>query len=475
MSFVLSFILHLNRFDKDLAGHHVWRQSQTQLNIRNFYRHDSNILNPRVAHFNGGKDNVCRYEFPLMQWSIAMVQKVFGEHISVTRICLFFLGILTLLGLYQFLVALGFSPLIASLGVWAFNFSPVFFYYIINPIPDNLALCASMWFFAFFFKYRSNQSLVSLCLAAGIIMLAILAKLPFIVLGLAVFWLFLLGLKQKKINWKLLMLFGLALVPPLLWYKWVIPSWVGNGVLLGVFDNQISFGLAVEIAWFHFIETLPNGLLNPIAVLFFLTGLIVFIKRKIFKTRNFKLLFAAFVGCLLYFFLEINMIHFHHDYYLFPFFPFTALITAYGLKYVFDQKNNWKKYAYALLFLMPFLCLVLTQKYWNIHRSGPNQAIYLHQKELQEAAPKDAKCIIMNDHSMFVFAYKIDKQGFVFSNDDLPSDWFADMIDNHGATYFYSDSRVVDEREEVQFYIDSLVIQRGTVKVFKLKGKGQRK
>jgi hypothetical protein len=36
-------------------------------------------------------------------------------------------------------------------------------------------------------------------------------------------------------------------------------------------------------------------------------------------------------------------------------------------------------------------------------------------------------------------------------------------------TYMYSDSRKVDERADFQPFIDSLIMQRGSVKVLKLK------
>ncbi len=471
LTILLSFILHFDKMGKDLSGQHVWRQSQTQWNIRNFYRHDSNILNPRVAHFNGGKDNIYRYEFPVMQWSIAMVQKVFGEDIWVTRICLFLLGVLTLFGLYQFLLALGFSPLIAAWSTWAFNFAPVFFYYTIGVIPDNLSLCASFWFYAFFFRFYKREDLKSLVLSGLMIMLAILAKLPFIILGLSVFWYFLLLVKtgKKKLALAVFMVFGLALVPPLLWYSWVIPGWTGNGVLSGVFDNQISLELAFEIAAYHLFQTLPYGLLNPIAALFFVLGIYFFIKNKAYKNRQFPFLIAGLLACLLYFTLEINMIHFVHDYYLFPFFPFVVLPLAYGLKNVFEYKKSGKKIALAFLLYIPINTYVIAQDYWDINRSGPNRAIYEHQEILKNAVPNGERCIFINDVSMFIFTYKMDKQGYVFFNDYLPAIWIDDMVKNNGVRYMYSDSRIVDERADVQPYLDTLLLQKGTVRVFKLK------
>ncbi|MEY4934216.1 MAG: hypothetical protein RIS64_575 [Bacteroidota bacterium] len=50
---LISLGMHWRIFTTDLIGSHLWRQSQTQLNIQNFYRHDFNIMNPRNNSFRG--------------------------------------------------------------------------------------------------------------------------------------------------------------------------------------------------------------------------------------------------------------------------------------------------------------------------------------------------------------------------------------------------------------------------------------
>ena len=98
---VVSLLLHWNVFKWDLAGVHCGRQMQTQQNIQHFYRHDSNILNPRISILSNKDElTILRYEFPLMQWSIGMTYHLTGESILVTRICMFLLGLITIAGTY---------------------------------------------------------------------------------------------------------------------------------------------------------------------------------------------------------------------------------------------------------------------------------------------------------------------------------------------------------------------------------------
>ena len=49
-SILLSLLLHRPNISTEIRGIHAWRQTQTAWNIRNFVRHDANILNPRISH-----------------------------------------------------------------------------------------------------------------------------------------------------------------------------------------------------------------------------------------------------------------------------------------------------------------------------------------------------------------------------------------------------------------------------------------
>ncbi|NJN33156.1 MAG: hypothetical protein HC817_01795 [Saprospiraceae bacterium] len=103
---LVSVVMHFNIFTLDLQGNHLWRQSQTQINIQNFYRHDNNILNPRHNNFAGSENNIQRMEFPIMQWTIAQFHRLFGESITITRICVFVIGLLSVCGFFQLMQVL---------------------------------------------------------------------------------------------------------------------------------------------------------------------------------------------------------------------------------------------------------------------------------------------------------------------------------------------------------------------------------
>src|SRR3989344_92675 len=177
---ILSALMHLHVFNRDLVGVHVWRQSQTQINIEKFAFNDFNILNTKSYSLHH-PDFLLRYEFPLMQWIFACFYKLFGNHIIISRVLTFLIGIFSLVGMYKLLKSLFNNSIINLAGTWAFCFSPVFYYYIVNPLPDNMSLCMGIWSLYYFFSYINKETTAKMLLSFLFLSLAVLSKLPFVI------------------------------------------------------------------------------------------------------------------------------------------------------------------------------------------------------------------------------------------------------------------------------------------------------
>ncbi len=475
--FISSVLLHRPIFQRDLVGVHVWRQTQTQINIQQFYRHDNNILNPRVNTWNEG-NNIRRMEFPIMQWLIAQVHRVLGEDIMITRICIFMIGLWATWGLYLLVRLLFRHALVAFLVAWSFTFSPVFYYYTLNPLPDNFALCMVIWSIYYFYKFQQQNEWVNAVASAFFLLIATLAKLPFILFGIIPFTYiiqYFISNKKNKDNFtyclKFSFLFIVLIAPALAWYAWVIPTWNGNGVIKGIFDNQIPWEKTRSILYYHLQVMFPKRLMTLAIIPFFGLGVVAFLRHPN-KAKHLPLLFGGLM-IIFYFLYEINMIDIVHDYYMMPFLPYLFLTVAYGFQLFLEKIFKTDKAKIALLvyslLAMPYICYASAQPHWSIEASGSDNSLFLYYEDLRKAVPNEERCIILNDISTYIFPYKVDKQCYIFFNDHLPAGWIKDMIQNKGVKYMYSDSRKVDENPEVQPYLDSLLLQRGTIKVFKLK------
>lgn len=469
-SIALSAVMHSPHFTKDLMSVHVWRQAQTQSTINNFFEEDMNILNPRKNE-RGDGDGIHRMEFPLFQWIVALSYNVFGQHIWLTRLIVFLISIGSILGMFKLVGAL-FGDLTGTLAAWAFIFSPSFFYYSINPLPDNLALCFAIWGAALYFQWIQSQQLNHLVWSGLAIALSTLVKLPFIAFYALPFTSWVLSLKLSGFaSKKSLKLFGVLslFIFPLVWYAWVIPTWADNPVLTGVLNEQSSLKRILGY-WLHTLgSTLPELLLNYAAVLFFIIGLVAFFKKKAYEEkRSYPILVLSFL-VLVYYFFEANAIAKVHDYYLFPFYPLLFILVGYGAKTLITSKQKgFRRLAFVLLLALPFTCYLRMQVRWDPEKPEFNKDLLVHKDVLRSATPDSSLVVAGNDMSHAVMLYYIDKKGWAFDNDNLSASKLEAMR-KRGAAYLYSDSRSLEQKSGISQQLDSLVAACSSVHVYQLK------
>jgi hypothetical protein len=468
---IISLLMHFPNFSKDLLSMHVWRQSQTQSTILSFYEEDFNILNPHHTD-RGNGDGIHRMEFPLMQWFIACLYKIFGNHLIITRIFTFIVGLCSVAGLYILLLAIFRKESLALIGAWAFNFSPSFYYYTINPLPDNFALCCSIWGLAFFFSWINNQQRLSLVLSGIFLCIGSLGKLPFILyysVPLTYFFLEFMGQKETR---KRVLLHGSVvtslIILPLVWYASVVPTWKGNGIVTGLLINNTPFSETLGYFRYIAISTLPELLINYGSVLFFLSGFYFLYIHKGYKDRRFIVFFVWSMAISAYYFFEINLIGSVHDYYLFPFYPLLFILVGYGAYSLLNTHIRFFKYlTFTLLLLLPLTAHLRMINRWNPEKPGFNKDLLIYKNDLRSAVPKEALCIAGNDDSHAIFFYYIDKKGWAFHN-NLTKQQMSEMVEK-GAKYLYSDSRTVNENKDLLPFLDTLIIERGSIKVYRLR------
>ncbi|MFN8314974.1 MAG: glycosyltransferase family 39 protein [Chitinophagales bacterium] len=467
LAFSISFLLHLHALNIDLVSVHVWRQTETQTVINNFYKEDFNILNPRINYRRDGS-GILRKEFPIMQWLFACFYKVFGEHIIISRLLTLWISFFSIFGLYQLLFKLSSDKTISAIGAWCLTFSPAFFYYSICPLPDNFALCLSIWGTTLFLTYLQNNRMKYFWGMTILLMVGTLAKLPYILFyAIPVFYFI-----QEKNRNALLKLFILAvsIIPVVIWYALAIPTWNNNGITTGIISNQMPIS-----TWFYYLfsnlfSVFPELLLNYGSVGLFLIGAYFTLKYR----PQQKKLFLSFLVCVfcvcIYFLFEINMIKDMHDYYLFPFLPFLFIVVAYGAKRLLAlDKKAISFFVIISLCLLPLTTFLRMQSRWKIDSPGFNKDLYTYKNELRTISKPSDLVVVGNDVSQFIFLYYIDRKGWVFNENQLDAQTLQQMIQK-GAKYLYTDSKVIQEKGELKPNIEEEVFHKGSIIVYKLKG-----
>jgi 4-amino-4-deoxy-L-arabinose transferase-like glycosyltransferase len=466
---LLSLVLHARMLNRDLVGVHVWRQAQTQTVVNNFVTESMNILEPRINN-HAHTDRIYRMEFPIMQWVFALFYKVLGQHIMISRILTLLIGFVTIWGIYRLCFIIFNHKAAGVIAAWALSFSPVFYYYTINPLPDNFALCCGVWALVFFFRYVQTQQSGHILLSGVFLCLATLAKLPFVVYGsvAAAYWL-MYRIERKGNRWTPLIVYFLVLLPAMAWYIAVIPGWTGNGVVAGVL-NTSTYTVAgvLHILTGTLVSMLPEMLLNYAATPLFIAGLYYFTKGKLWRHRYFKPLRLLLIAVSAYYFFEINMIALVHDYYLFPFLPLLFIAVAYGAFRLLATDKKWQRVAVSILLVaMPLLAMARIDGRWSTDNPGFNKVYYHQKKELRKLVPVGEYCVVGNDESGFIVLYYLDRKGWTYKSDMLNEHDLRYFI-TCGAGYLFVDG-AADENPGIMQLTDGIIYQKEGLKVYKLK------
>ncbi|MBB4080697.1 hypothetical protein GGR28_003332 [Lewinella aquimaris] len=479
-SLLVNFGLHWRIFPQDVQGKHNWRQSQTMWNVRNFVRYDNDIFNPRVSHFNGSDNNLQRLEFPLMQWGIAQIVRHTGHEVLVARLSVWAISVAGLVAFGLLILTMGFTPWVAVVGTVFLQFSPVFYFYSVNVLPDVLALSAGMWYLYLVFAYFRDRRWWQVMAAALALGIATLAKLPFAMFGI-VGIVYVLGrlFRNGKFDWRVIAFAGLHILfilPAVKWYMWVMPGWTSNPVLYGIFGSTNTPEQNLAIFHHYWRQYIPYDLLSPAVWVFFLLGMFIPGKRNT-EVPYARYVWALAIMTLVFVILQWNTITYVHDYYLLPLLPWMYIVVAAGASrwWEWTGGGRWKQIGSGLLaaalVAAPVYAYSLRTPLWSQKASAyypVMRDVFAHQKALQEVVDDDAKVIVLNDISVHIFTWLIRKRGYVFHSDAMRPRWINDLHQKQGVDYLYSNSRRFDQDSIVQTYLDSLVLQAGDIHVYRI-------
>ncbi len=429
-----------------------------------------NILFPRVND-HADTDRLHRMEFPLMQWLFALCYKLLGPHIAISRVLTFLIGLGSVYGMYYLCHKVFANRTIAVVCAWCFNWSPVFYYYTINPLPDNMALCCAIWSLGLFYTYLQTTKIRYAAGSALMLCIATLVKLPFILYGSFMLTFVLVQMWRKEFPGKqllqVILIYAACIVPPAAWYATVIPTW-NNGVVKGILDTQQDTNELLHILTHTLVSTLPELLLNYGSVLFFVAGIIYLFRSKANKHPYFLPFLALGISVILYFLFEMNMITTVHDYYLFPFLPLLFILVGYGGYKLLGMSGKLPVALAALcLLILPLTAFLRANSRWDTKDPGFNAAYYNNKDHLRSIIPPNARCVAGNDESHYIVLYYLDRKGWTFDHDELDSTKL-DYYRSKGAQYLCSDSRI-DETPAVKALLQKKIFEDGTLRIYELK------
>ena len=325
-------LFFLNYYSKTLffrpGSIHQWRQADCLSITKNYYEEGMHFFEPKI-HYQGPKDGKAVSEFPILNYTVAFLWKIFGEHEFIYRLLEYFIFLTSVFVLFNTLLRQYKSGLLAFFTVSIFLTSPLLTYYSLNFIADVPALSIGIISFCFFMRFYYGKEIRFFYGALLLGVLAVLIKASALI-GLSVLLFFSLidifnlntffkteKLFKSKLKYLLYIVLSLLLI--IAWY----------GFALNYNDNNSNniFLLTVLPIWemegeqlFYNLKMLFNNLfplfLNK-AMLFLFMSLVIFVVAKIKSLNSFlkySFVFSGlfFVFYLLFFFQVFSV----HDYYL---------------------------------------------------------------------------------------------------------------------------------------------------------------
>jgi hypothetical protein len=482
-------LAHLPFLDMPPRDVHAWRQSHTLAVARNFYEESFNIFETRVDN-RYETDGVTGSHFPAFEWLLAAIYYLTGsETFWKARLWCLLLHYWGVWGMFRLIFFITDRKIVAGFAGWMYLWAPELFYYAICPIPDNLALPASIWGIYFLFKAFERGAYVDYFLATVLITLAGLTKIQFLAVGFPAVVAIISGLFYRRLlpqnwslpnqlrsikGWLLILATGItAVIVPLLWYGYAIEM-IRKSKLT---DFGIEFRPAGNL-WEglktlkkNIISDMPGAILGFGTMFLLLSGLYYGYVKPAKRSGFWLPALVVWAGALcVYHIIELKQMH-DHGYYMMPYYPVLLLIAGFGAWRWLYHPSNWL--IYTIVLLMPILCIIpiYRARWLNVN---PRVPIELYQSQsrqrLQQAvAPFTGKVIVGPDPSGCIYFYYLRTKGFGFWSREAFSDSNGDSLGFKrmrywcwkGAELLVTDDTIIATDTLVRQYFPVQVLREG--------------
>jgi 4-amino-4-deoxy-L-arabinose transferase-like glycosyltransferase len=454
-------------------GSDVWRQADTASIARHFLLNGFRVLFPQI-NWGGNGPGYVESEFQLYPFLVAVIYKIFGEHLWIGRL----VSLLISIGTMRVFQKLSRQILSERAALWSFGFfviSPLFIRYSVAFTPEALMMFFYVSSIYAFEMWLEKQDIQYLVLAGLTTSLAILVKgTPahiFLVFGMSIFYRY----KWSAFGrWDLWSVLFMSLVAPVLWYLHARSLYLTFGNTFGVLSGGDSkFGSMAY--WFNPVFYLKIAKLEiewvfgGVSILAFAVG---FLGES--ENRAKRLVAFGSITLLLYYFIVARYSgeSWGIQYHIFAV-PFVSLGIGRGMEWLQNRNGAREK---ALVYVLVVGSLLGTAFLFNrmLSQVGNFVGRMLIQcgETVQQVVPKGALIVVStiapaddngtpnNYEEPTVFFYA-DRYGW-----SLPSDRHRpELLEEYrskGAAYFVIYNRdLLEANPDLGKYLADQAVQKG--------------
>lgn len=429
--------------DPPLEAAHNWRQTTVLMVARNYYEQGPDLLHPRID-FAGEKSGITGMEFPLLNYLVYAVARVFGWAHWYGRVIVL---LSSMLGAWAFhhLVRRYLDDRIA-LSATLLVLSSLWFQYGRKTMPDVFALSlvmAGLWCVA---EVLAGRRVVwHAVLACACIALGVLSKSPAATLLVA---LVPMAWRARALRGRVVLVCTiavLALVPSVWWYGYWVPYLVRTYGFWHFFMGKGMAEGAGELwaRWPEVAEKFYFDALRFTGCAAFLAGLVVAVRRR---ANGLLLTLLAFAMAQAVIMLKAGGTFAGHSYYILPIVPVMAVVAAYGLMAL--PSPRW---SYACTALIVVEGLANAQH--DLHLRAEQRELLGLEPFLDGVTRREDR-IVINTGEVPTAMYFAHRKGWLAHNADLQRTAFVDSLTALGCRYVV----VLKDKGEGAVHVDRPVV-----------------
>ena len=431
---LIGLFLRLININAPVLGVHSWRQADTASIARNFLFNNLNFWQPQV-NWSGSTDGFVECEFPLYQYLVAHLYKLFGFNEIFARGLSVLFGCLSILFLFR-LIKRVFNVQVAWWGSLFYSILPACVFYSRTIQPESLMMFLGTLSLERWIAFIDDNNKKNLFLSWLAFTIAVLIKvLPLFWIGIPIL---ITGFQKSLIIKYRLYLFPIiTILICSLWYSYSYKIGQSTGLSFGLWGSdtdRYSWSTLFELR--YYIDLIFRILVRNFLLLAF--PLIILSIQSLGINNIFVIgIFSVFLTGL------ISPISFGiHEYYQLPIMIFSCPLM--GLGFV-KLKTNIIRNKFFIKLFMSLLCvaslIMLKFDYWDLE--NPNNQPVWHTANLVKNNTNSSDLIISVTGGDPTLLYLSNRKGWLISpkdiNDKVISDW-----KNKGAKYIAGSWEVIE-------------------------------